>query len=72
MLVWEVCGWISLQYFEKLNIYKANLHWNKISKHIISQCGIDFQFIPLHIIYNSQHFEPIQYVNGLFKSLSTF
>jgi hypothetical protein len=23
--------------------------WNKISKHIMSQCGMDFQFIPLHI-----------------------
>jgi hypothetical protein len=28
--------------------------------------------IPLHITYNYQHFEPIQYVNGLFKSLLTF
>jgi len=31
-----------------------------------------FQSIPLHIAYNYQHFEPIQYVNGLFKSLLTF
>jgi hypothetical protein len=23
--------------------------WNKISKNIMSQCGMDFQFIPLHI-----------------------
>jgi hypothetical protein len=30
---------------------------------------MDFQSIPLHITYNSQHFEPIQYVNGLFWSL---
>jgi hypothetical protein len=38
----------------------------------MSQCGMDFQSIPLHIAYNSQHFEQIQYVNGLFKSLSIF
>jgi hypothetical protein len=33
---------------------------------------MDFQPIPLHIIYNFQHFESIQYVNGLSKSLPTF
>jgi hypothetical protein len=33
---------------------------------------MDFQSIPLHIIYNFQHFEPIEYVKGLFKSLFTF
>jgi hypothetical protein len=33
---------------------------------------MDFQSIALHIAYNSQHFEPIQYVNGLFRSLPTF
>jgi hypothetical protein len=33
---------------------------------------MDFQSIPLHIAYNSQHFEPIQYVNDLSKSLPTF
>jgi len=38
----------------------------------MSQCGVDFQFIPLHITCNPQHFEPIQYVNGLFKSSPTF
>jgi hypothetical protein len=36
------------------------------------QCVMDFQSIPLHITYNFQIFEPIQYVNGLFKSLFTF
>jgi hypothetical protein len=46
--------------------------WNKISKHIMFRCGMDFQSIPLHIAYSSQHFEPIQYVNGLSKSLPTF
>jgi hypothetical protein len=46
--------------------------WNKISKRIMSRCGMDFQFIPLHITYSSQHIEPIQYVNGLFWSSSTF
>ncbi len=29
------------------------------------RCGMDFQSIPLHITYSSQHFEPIQYVNGI-------
>jgi len=33
---------------------------------------MDFQSIPLDITYNSQHFEPIQYVNGLSRSLPTF
>jgi hypothetical protein len=46
--------------------------WNKILKHIMSWCGMDFQFIPLHIIYNFQHFEAIEYVNGLFRSLFGF
>jgi len=36
------------------------------------QCGINFKSIPLHIAYNFQHVEPIQYVNGLFRSLPTF
>jgi hypothetical protein len=38
----------------------------------MSRCGIDFQSIPLHITYNSQHFEPIQYGIGLSRSLFTF
>ncbi len=38
--------------------------WNKISKHIMSQCGIYFQST-LHIAYNSQHFGQIEYVNGI-------
>jgi hypothetical protein len=46
--------------------------WNKISKCIMFQCGMNFQSIPLHIMYSSQHFEPIQYVNGLFRSSPTF
>jgi hypothetical protein len=33
---------------------------------------MNFESIPLHIVYNSQHFEPIQYVNGLSRSLPTF
>jgi hypothetical protein len=46
--------------------------WNKISKHIMSWCDMDFQSIPLYITYNFQHFELIQYVDGLSKSLPTF
>jgi hypothetical protein len=38
----------------------------------MSQCGIDFYSIPLHIAYSSQHFEPIQYVNSPFSSLLIF
>jgi hypothetical protein len=44
--------------------------WNKVSKHIMSWCCMDFQSI--HITYNFQHFEPIQYGNGLSRSLPTF
>jgi hypothetical protein len=33
---------------------------------------MDFQSIALHITYSFQHFEPIQYVNGLSRSLPTF
>jgi hypothetical protein len=36
------------------------------------QYGMDFQSIPLHIVHNFQHFEPIQYVNGLSRFLPTF
>jgi len=36
------------------------------------RCGMDFQSIPLHITYSSQHFEPILYVNGLSRSSLTF
>jgi len=36
------------------------------------RCGMDFQSIPLHIAYSSQHFEPILYVNGLSRSSPTF
>jgi hypothetical protein len=33
---------------------------------------MDFQSILLQITYSSQHFEPNQYVDGLFRSLLTF
>jgi hypothetical protein len=33
---------------------------------------MDFQFIPLHIVYNFQHSKPIEYFNDLFRSLPTF
>jgi hypothetical protein len=36
------------------------------------RCGMEFQSIPLHITYSFQHFEPIQYVNGLTRFLLTF
>jgi hypothetical protein len=35
------------------------------------QYGMDFQPIRLHITYSCQHFESIQYVNGLSRSLPT-
>jgi hypothetical protein len=38
----------------------------------MSQCGMDFQFISLHIAKSFKHFEPIQYVNGLSRSLPNF
>jgi len=39
------------------------------------QCGMNFQSfqsIPLHIVHNFQHFEPIEYVNGLLQYLFIF
>jgi len=46
--------------------------WNKTSKHIMSQRWKDFQYIPLHVTYTFQHFEPIEYVNGVFNFLHVF
>jgi hypothetical protein len=46
--------------------------WNKMSKHIISQCEMDFQTILLYIAYNSQHFEPIEYAIGMARFSLTF
>jgi hypothetical protein len=36
------------------------------------RCGMNFQSIPLHIVYNFQHFERIEYFNGLFWYLFIF
>jgi len=36
------------------------------------QCEVDFQFIALHIVYNFQHFKPIEYFNDIFMSLLIF
>jgi len=33
---------------------------------------MNFQSIPLHIVYSFQHFVPIEYVNGLFRYLFIF
>jgi hypothetical protein len=30
--------------------------WNKVSKHIMFRCGMDFQSIPLHITYKISTF----------------
>ncbi len=57
--------WI-VEYFKR-HIYV----WNKILKHIMSQCGMDFRFFPLDISYNCQHFEPFEYVNGVVKFAPT-
>jgi hypothetical protein len=38
----------------------------------MSQCEMNFQSIPLHIVYNFQHFELIEYVNCLFWSSPIF
>jgi hypothetical protein len=46
--------------------------WNKISKHIMFWCGVDFPSIPLVIAYNSQHFEPIEYDNCVPRFFSCF
>jgi thymidine kinase len=41
-------------------------------KHIIFQCGMDFQFVLLHIAYEFQHFEPIEYANSVARFILTF
>jgi hypothetical protein len=46
--------------------------WNRISKHIMSQCGMNFQTIPLYITCSSQHFEQLDYFNGAPRSLHVF
>jgi hypothetical protein len=47
--------------------------WNKISKYIVFQCGMDhFQPIPLHIAYNFHHFEPIEYVSLVYLDFHLF
>jgi len=50
--------------------------WNKLSKCKMSQCFnveyMDFQSIPLHMVYNFQHFEQIEYFNGVPWSLYIF
>jgi len=28
---------------------------------MMCKCGLDYQIDPLHIAYNKQHFEPIEY-----------
>jgi hypothetical protein len=33
---------------------------------------INFQSIPLYIVYNFQHFESIEYVNGILRSFHAF
>jgi hypothetical protein len=38
--------------------------WNKISKHILMQNGLKIYY-PLHLDYNFQYFEQIEYVNGV-------
>jgi hypothetical protein len=35
-------------------------------------CGLDFHYVSLHIIYNSQHFESIEYVNDVPRFLHVF
>jgi hypothetical protein len=38
----------------------------------MSCCGVDFQSILLHIRYNFQHFEPIEYDNGELRFFHDF
>jgi hypothetical protein len=33
---------------------------------------MDFQFVPLHITYEFQHFEPIEYANSVARFILTF
>jgi hypothetical protein len=38
----------------------------------MSRCGMDYQSIPLHITYNFQHFELIDYDNGVSRFFCAF
>jgi hypothetical protein len=46
--------------------------WNKISKCIMSKCGMNFQSILLYIVYNFQHFEEKRICYGLSRSSPIF
>jgi hypothetical protein len=47
--------------------------WNKYQNTLCLNVTWIFNLSPLiYSMYNFQHFEPIQYVNGLFRSLPTF
>ncbi len=35
--------------------------WNKDSNRTMCKCGLDYKMDTLHIVYNNQHFEPIEY-----------
>jgi hypothetical protein len=56
----------------KSYLQRAIYVWNKMSKHIISQCEMDFQTILLYIAYDSQHFEAIEYAIGMARFLLAF
>jgi hypothetical protein len=43
--------------------------WNKMSKHIMWN---GFSNYPLYIAYDFQHFEPIEYANGMARFLLAF
>jgi hypothetical protein len=62
-----VIFWILIEYLQR-PIYV----WNKILKCIRSQCEMDFQSIPLHTVYNFQHFKPIEFFNGVLSSFYVF
>jgi hypothetical protein len=68
----SLCGDFTIIFWISEYLQRPIYIWNKVSKCLMSQCGMGFQSIPLCITYNFEHFEPIQYVNDLFRSLPTF
>jgi hypothetical protein len=73
MLPWEVCEEISLQYFGQLNIYKSQFTFGITYQNTLClDVKWIFNLFPYIWLYNTQYFEPIEYVNGLSRSSPIF
>jgi hypothetical protein len=53
-------------------IYKGQFMFGIKYQNTMFWCGVGFQSIPLHIVYNFQHFESIEYDNGVPRFFHAF